>query len=85
MDKEQYKQSLKDKLKDCDKDTLINIIAEVCTIYVQAKVFSDISSANCIQQCINNIQTNIQEIDNFLTQRINTNILSNDTRRTNNI
>lgn len=59
---------LKINIKDCDKDTLINIIAEVCTIYVQEKVFSDISSANCIQQCVNNIQTNIQEIDNFLTQ-----------------
>lgn len=71
MDKEQFKQSLKDKLKYCDKDTLIDIIAEVCTIYVQARVFSNISNANCVQQCVNNIQTNTQEIDNFLTQRIN--------------
>ena len=73
MDKEEFKQSLKDKLKDCDKDTLIDTIADICTIYIQARVFSDISSANCIQQCTNNIQTNIQEVNDFLTQRINTN------------
>lgn len=73
MTKDNIKQSLKDKLKDCDKDTLIDIIAEVCSIYVQARVFSDISNANCIQHCANNVQTNIQEIDSFLTQRINTN------------
>ena len=73
MTQEQFKQSLIDKLKDCDKDTLINIITEVCAMYVQARVVSDMSGANCIQQCVNNVQTNIQEVDSFLTQRINTN------------
>ena len=50
MTNQDIKQKLKDKLKDCDKEILIDIIAEVCSIYVNAKVFSDMSSANCIQQ-----------------------------------
>lgn len=66
-------ETLKDKLKDCDKEVLIDIIAEVCNMYIGARVFSDMSSANCIQQCVNNIQTSFQEVDNFITQRINAN------------
>lgn len=33
------------------------------------------SSANHIQQCVNSIQTNFQEVDNFITQRINANFI----------
>lgn len=73
MTHQDIKETLKDKLKDCDKEVLIDIIAEVCSLYVNARVFSDMSSANCIQQCVNNIQTNFQEVDNFITQRINAN------------
>lgn len=68
------KEILKDKLKDCDKEVLIDIIVEVCSIYIGIKLFFDMSSVNCIQQCVNNIQTNFQEIDNFITQRINDNL-----------
>ena len=68
------KQTFKDKLKDCDKEVLIDIIAEVCSMYVKARIFSDMSNANCIQQSVNNIQTNLQEINNFITQRINVNL-----------
>ena len=73
MTKSDIKQTLKDKLKDCDKEVLIDVIAEVCSMYIGAKIFSDISNINCIQQCVNNIQTNLQEVDNFITQRINAN------------
>lgn len=41
------KQSLKDKLKDCDKDTLIDIIADICSLYVQARVLPD-TAINCL-------------------------------------
>lgn len=71
------KETIKDKLKDCDKEVLIDIIVEVCSMYIGVKLFSDMSSANCIQQCVNNIQTNFQEIDNFITQRINDNLKNN--------
>lgn len=33
--KEELKQTLKDKLKECDKDTLVNIIADVCLMYIR--------------------------------------------------
>lgn len=74
MTKNNIKQTLKDRLKDCDKDTLIDIIADVCSMYIGAKLFTDMSNVNCTQQCVNNVQTNFQEIDSFLTQRINTNL-----------
>ena len=74
MTKSDLKQTLKDKLKDCDKEVLIDIIVEVCSMYIGIKLFFDMSSVNCIQQCVNNIQTNFQEIDNFITQRINDNL-----------
>lgn len=79
MTQEELKQTLKDKLKECNKDTLVDIIADVCLMYVRARAFVDISNANCIQQSLNNIQTNIQEIDNFIAQKINTNLY--DTKR----
>ena len=74
MTQEELKQTLKDKLKECDKDTLVDIIADVCSMYVRARVFADMSNANCMQQPLNTIQTNIQEINNFITQKINTNL-----------
>ena len=74
MTHQDIKETIKDKLKDCDKEVLIGIIAEVCSLYVNARVFSDMSSANCIKQCVNNIQTSFQEVDNFITQRINANL-----------
>lgn len=74
MTQEELKQTFKDKLKECDKDTLVNIIADVCLMYVRARIFADMSSANCMQQPLNNIQTNIQEINNFITQKVNTNL-----------
>ena len=79
MTQEELKQTLKDKLKECDKDTLVDIIADVCSMYVSARVFADMSNANCMQQSLNNIQTYIQEIDNFTTQKVNTNLY--DSRR----
>lgn len=74
MTQEELKQTLKDKLKECNKDTLVDIIADVCLMYVRARVFADMSNANCMQQSLNTIQTNIQEIDNFITQKVNTNL-----------
>lgn len=73
MTHQDIKETLKDKLKEYDKEILIDIIAEICSIYISARIFSDMSSANCIQQCVNSIQTNFQEVDNFIAQRINAN------------
>jgi hypothetical protein len=79
MTQEELRQTLKDKLKECDKDTLVNIIIDTCSMYIRARVFTDMSSANCMQQLLDNIQTNIQEINNFIIQKVNTNLY--DTRK----
>lgn len=76
MTKSDIKETLKDKLKECDKEVLIDIIVEVSSMYIGAKLFSDMCGPNSIQQCVNNLQTNFQEIDNF-TQRINDNLKNN--------
>jgi hypothetical protein len=74
MTQEELRQTLKDKLKECDKDTLVDIIVDACSMYIRARVFTDMSNANCIQQCVNNVQTNLQQVDNVLTQRLNINL-----------
>ena len=52
---------------------LVDIVADVCALYVAARTVADMSGVNCIQQPINNIQTDIQRIDSITSQRINAN------------
>ena len=40
MKVEHIKQTFKDKLKDCDKEVLIDIIADICSIYIGARYSS---------------------------------------------
>ena len=75
MTQEELKQTLKDKLKQCDKDVLVDIITDLCLVYIGARALVDMS----MQQPLNTIQTNIQELDNFIAQKINTNLY--DTRK----
>lgn len=44
MKVEHIKQTFKDKLKDCDKEVLIDIIADICSIYIGARVFADMNT-----------------------------------------
>lgn len=67
------KDLIKERLNQLSKEELVDVLADVCAIYVLANITAQLSSANCIQQCVNNIQTNIQEVDNVLTQRLNIN------------
>ena len=67
------KELVKEKLNQLSKEELIDVLADVCAIYVSANITTQLSSANCMQQCINNVQTNLQQIDNILTQRLNIN------------
>lgn len=76
---EELKQKLKDKLKECDKDTLVDIIVDLYLAYIGARIFTDISNTNCVKQSLNAIQANIQEINNFIIQKVNTNLY--DTRK----
>ena len=67
------KELIKGKLNQLSKEELVDALADVCTIYVSANITTQLSSANCIQQCVNNVQTNLQQVDNVLTQRLNIN------------
>lgn len=67
------KELVKEKLNQLSKEELVDVFADVCSIYVSANITTQLSSANCIQQCVNNVQTNLQQVDNVLTQRLNIN------------
>lgn len=67
------KDLIKERLNQLSKEELVDILADVCAIYVSANITTQLSSANCIQQCVNNVQTNLQQVDNVLMQRLNIN------------
>lgn len=71
MTKEEINQSLRNKLKDCDKETLIDIITDLCCTYVEARV----NTGKVIQQCVENLNTDINNYNNELVQRINNNFM----------
>lgn len=67
------KDLIRAELEKLSKDDLINIIAEVVNIYITANVNSRMSNANCIQQCVRDIHTSIQEpINDMRTQIVQT-------------
>ena len=67
------KDLIKEKLNQLSKEELVDALADICAIYVSANITTQLSSANCMQQCVNNVQTNLQQVDNVLTQRLNIN------------
>ena len=67
------KDLIKEKLNQLSKEELVDALADVCAIYVSANITTQLSSANCIQQCVNNMQTISQQVDSVLTQRLNNN------------
>lgn len=67
------KDLIKEELNQLSKEELVDAFADICTIYVSANITTQLSSANCIQQCVNNVKTNLQQVDNVLTQRLNIN------------
>ena len=68
------KELIKERLNQLSKEELVDILADVCSIYVSANITTQLSSANCIHQCVNNVQTNLQQVDNVLSQRLNINL-----------
>ena len=66
----EIKDLLRERLQELSKEELIDIIADISSVYVRASVFSRMSSANCIQQCVNNVQTNVQEAINGMYAKI---------------
>lgn len=70
------KDLIKAELQKLSKDELIDIIAELTSVYIQSRVFSRLSSANCVQHCVDNIYANIQPAINNMMQELNLNFQS---------
>ena len=66
----EIKDLLRERLQELSKEELIDIIADIASVYVQASVLGRMSGANCIQQCVNNVQTNVQEAINGMYAKI---------------
>lgn len=67
----EIKDSLRERLQELSKEELIDIIADIVSVYVKASVLSRMSSANCVQQCVNHVQT-----ENLNEQKINDSLFS---------
>lgn len=61
------KDLIKEKLNQLSKEELVDALADVCAIYVSANITIQLNNANSIQQSVNNVQTNLQQVDNVLT------------------
>lgn len=64
------KDLIKSELQKLSKDDLINIVAELVSVYVTASINTRMANANCIQQCVNQVQTNIQPAINGMLQEL---------------
>lgn len=66
----EIKDLLRERLQELSKEELIDIIADIASVYVKSSVLGSMSGANCIQQCVNNVQTDVQEAINGLYAKI---------------
>lgn len=73
---EEIKDLLRERLQDLNKEELIDILADIASAYVRASVLGRMSSANCIQQCVNNVQTNVRKTENLNEQKANDSLFS---------
>lgn len=67
----EIKDLLRERLQDLSKEELIDIIADIASVYVRASVLGKMSGANRVQQCVNNVQT-----ENLNEQKINDSLFS---------
>lgn len=66
----EIKDLLRERLLDLSKEELIDIIADISSVYIRASVLGRMSGANCVQQCVNNVETEVQEVINGLYAKI---------------
>ena len=71
---ERIKNDIRNKLNELSKEQLVDAIADLCCSFIFASAIDGLTISNRIQQCINNVQTNLQQVDNVLTQRLNINL-----------
>lgn len=67
----EIKDLLRERLQELSKEELIDIIADIASMYIKSSVLSTMSGANCVQQCVNNVQT-----ENLNGQKINDSLFS---------
>ena len=67
----EIKDLLRERLQELSKEELIDIIADIASVYVRASVLGTMSGANYIQQCVNNVQT-----ENLNEQKVNDSLFS---------
>ena len=67
----EIKDLLRERLQELSKEELIDIIADIASVYVRASVLGRMSGASCIQQCVNNVQT-----ENLNEQKVNDSLFS---------
>lgn len=67
----EIKDLLRERLQELSKEELIDILVDVASVYVRASVLGTMSGASCIQQCVNNVQT-----ENLNEQKINDSLFS---------
>lgn len=70
MSKDSTKDLIREELQKLSKDDLINIVTELVGAYVTASINTRMANANCIQQCVNQVQTNIQPAINGMLQEL---------------
>lgn len=70
---ERIKNELRDKLNAMSKEELVDIIADLCSAYIFASATSGLISSNRVHKCINEVQTNLQDVDELNKQKINAN------------
>lgn len=72
----EIKDLLREHLQELSKEELIDIIADIASVYVRASVLGRMSGASCIQQCVNNVQTDVYKTENLNEQKINNSFFS---------
>jgi hypothetical protein len=67
------KEYIRAELEKLSKDDLIDIIVAFTEHYFIAVLTRRISQANCIQQCVNQVETNLQPVINNMVQELKVN------------
>ena len=67
------KEYIRAELEKLSKDDLIDIIVTFTEHYFIAVLNRRISQANCIQQCVNQVETNLQPAVDIIVQELKVN------------
>lgn len=72
---EHIKKELRNKLNELSKDELVDIIANLYSLYVYASVQNLLSVPNRVEKCIKDVCTDLRKTENLNEQKVNENLL----------